>query len=148
MGDVIAIDVDLRRIHAWSRDHGPVCYKQPDLGLLLAKIQPTPTTILMEVASATSYQDGDARKLFQKRRWMIYNMAIAGEFSVRVARQHTFLVAPSSAWTKGYPEAVRQKMAKADAKNHDLREVQTMIYFHSIHPTAWVPYAEYLNEKL
>ncbi len=151
MPDVIAVDVDLRRIHAWSKESGEICYKHPSLAVLLDRVnwpdieQPT---VIMEVSSAQSYQDGDARKLYQKRRWMIYNMAIAGELAVYLNTRATFLVAPSSAWTKGYEEKARHALAKADAKNHDLRECQAMIWSFGVNRKAWVPYRQYLDEIL
>lgn len=148
MSDIISIDVDLRRIHAWSRDHGTVCYKASSVAPLLEFVRSSdePCIVLMEVASAQSYTDGDAAKLYNKRRWMIYNMAIAGELSVHLGP--LLLVSPSSSWTCGYPEKERQLLAKADAKNHDLKECQTMIDFYRRAPNKWHTYDNFKDEIL
>ncbi len=148
MTDVIACDVDLRRIHAWSRNHGKVCYRSPSIRDLLTFVNSSTDDciVLMEVASAQSYTDGDAAKLYNKRRWMIYNMAIAGELSVHIGP--ILLVSPSSSWTMGYPEKARHALAKADASNHDLRECQTMLNFYDRAPNKWMPYDVFKDEIL
>lgn len=145
----IAVDCDLRRIHAWDSESGMVCYKAPDLGYLFEYIfaQDADTRVLFEIVGPIMHREGDARKLHHTHRWMIYNAAMAAHLDrwLREKGYDSPLVATSTAWTRGYTEKERHKIACADARNHDLRECQSMLAFHRAYPKPWVPLPAFLE---
>lgn len=139
----IAIDCDLHRIHAIT-DTGRVLFKNcNDVSKVIASlIDFVNTPILYEIAAPVAYRDGKASH-FNLAKWMIWNTAQATILDAHFE----ILVAPSSVWTHGYKADVRQKLAKATASTHDLRECQAMLYMHGHHPADWIPLSTYL-EKL
>lgn len=139
---VIAVDCDLRRIHAWCSERGRVCYKAPDIQRILDYTRAT-DTVIYEIAAPIPFRDGNHRKFLS---WMAYNNAIAGALH-ELCCAKSFLVAGSTVWTLGYPEKDRHLLAGLDTKkdNHDLRECQAMIYFYSTNPGTWLPYPKYLE---
>ncbi len=144
----IAVDCDLRRIHAWDSESGKVCYRSPDIGDLLRHVdQVAPKLVLYEIASATDYTDAHSAAIrYNKRRWMLYNMYTAGTlYHMLAIRGVDMLVSPSQLWTKGYSEEQRKEIAKCDASNHDLRECQAMLFFHSNSPKQWTPLTTFLQ---
>jgi hypothetical protein len=94
--------------------------------------------LLYECASPHLYRGAHKKAL----SWMIFNSAM---MSVVHSIRPDMLVAPSSKWTKGLPEKVRQATAGCTARNHDLRECECMIYFYQKHPELWTPYLGYLE---
>lgn len=139
--NLVGVDIDLRKIYAWHSSHGALVNGTDDVGELFRALAAKPAKILVEIAGPVDYSDNKAIA-HNKRRWTIYNVA-------RAAMLHTMLpdivlVAPSSAWTHGYPKDVRHKLAKADAKNHDLRECQSMVWSYRMDPTRWRPLPEFL----
>ncbi len=152
MVEVIACDIDLQRIHAWSSVSGRVCYKSPNLDVLqtyLAGLEEKPI-LLAEVASQVDYTDdsGNAGQAYNKRRWMLFNIAMAARLDSWWQRitGADLLVSPSSKWTMGYAEAYRHAAAKVTATNHDLREAEAMIFFYRGKPKNWVPFMTYLGD--
>lgn len=146
MTEIIAFDIDLNRIHAWSTKFGKVCYnaKAVPTHMLL----PHHDLILIEVASNVFY-DRRQEVVFNTAKWAIYNAMTAGRIYEYI-QQHNprtpVLVAPSSLWTLGYEEAVRHAMACVTGEdNHDLRETRAMIFFYKHSPSKWVPFESYFQ---
>lgn len=147
----VAIDCDLRRVHAVDEAGNVLCEAAPDIQAVADAVFMRDATILFEIASAKDYTAGENNKAkdYHKRRWMLWNMAQAVHLTY-LARA-TVLVSPSSLWTRGYPREVRHAMAKVSvrgrsAKNlKDLREAQCMLWFHEHHPEAWMPLPHYLE---
>ncbi len=150
MNRTVAVDCDLRRIHAWDSEVGKVCYKSPDLNDLLRHLElhrNNEYTVLYEIASATDYTDeaGGAVR-YNKRRWMLWNMATAVALSDKLAvRGVTMLVSSSQSWTLGYSEEQRREICHPDKSNHDLRECQAMLFFYKSNPGLWQPLSQYLS---
>lgn len=143
MRDVVAIDCDLRRIHAWSARTGKVCYNEPNLARVVDYLSMNRVTrILFEVAGVT-YGDRGPAAIRSQMRWAEYNLGIAGWLHAMFSDQ--FRVAPSSVWTRGFDVKTRHKMSMATAKNKDLRECQAMLWFYAREPARWVSFPEYLN---
>jgi hypothetical protein len=104
--------------------------------------------ILFEIASPVSgvrdAVNGNARN-YQLMKWVIFNSSQAERLGWLLP--HTpILVAPSNKWTTGFPATVRHKLCKATGSNHDLRECEAMLYFHTQKPEVWVPLSQYLKE--
>lgn len=142
---VVAIDCDLHRIHAWSARVGRVCYQRPDPTDLLAfGARHQVDTWLFEIAGALYQKREKPGVMRQTLRWMLFNIAVAAQLRENLPGRQ-FLVATSAQWTRGYSEAERRLLARADAPNHDLRECQCMLHFYTIHPGAWRPFDDYLK---
>jgi hypothetical protein len=142
---IIAFDVDLLRIHAWSTETRRVCYEAPDFPFdELVKHD----RILMEVASPNFY-DKRPSVVYNTMKWACFNMTMLGRLARWLEERgqlDKLLVAPSSAWSCGHEEAVRQEMAGCTGQdNHDLRETRAMIWFYKRAPGKWVPYHDYLR---
>lgn len=141
---IAAIDCDLRKIYCVT-----------DRGEVLAKADPSPdhvaallcahniTTVLFEIASAVDYTDSKS-VAHNKRRWSIWNVAAAARLDA-LRGDHSVLVAPSSAWTRGFDLFTRHRMAGCTQKQKDLRECEAMIWFYKQHPWAWKSLGEYLE---
>lgn len=150
MRPVLAVDVDLRKIFAWSNVGGEVVKGTPDASHIDEWLQANwrwreGPVVLVEVAGAVDYSDNKAIA-HNKRRWTIWNIAMAAriwEYCVR--RQSTMLVAPSSKWTHGHDVKVRHTLCAATAKNKDLRECESMLWFFDKHPEDWVLWDKYLD---
>lgn len=157
---VIAVDCDLGRISAWCSACGPVCNQNPDYRQVIDHVieheclaEPITPIVIFEIAAPTSVVagrvDGNA-KLYHLARWMLFNVHIATQLANRL---EFFYVAPSSVWTKGFSEPVRQKMAKVldtypgtkKPIGHDMRECQAMLWFRSYEPQKWVPLASFID---
>jgi hypothetical protein len=151
----IAVDTDLRKIYAWCSVHGQVCKaeKNPlELFVHLATHHGTTTLktrVLCEIAGPVDYTDNKA-VAHNKRRWTIWNVSavtdIASAGRDSAGPGWDTLVSPSSDWTHGYELAVRHKLAKATAKQKDLRECEAMIWSYRVKPTAWRPLPQFLAE--
>lgn len=140
--DIVAVDCDLRRLHAWGSTRGEVAYNA-SLDALVALLSATPPgQLLFEIASPVFYGKTRAEH-YHKARWALHNTACAGVLSNRFP---SMLVASSSAWTESHPEKERHAMAGATARNHDLRECQAMIAFYQRNPIKWVPFHQFLKE--
>ena len=141
-----ACDCDLRAIFIFGEDGPHLSGGDLPEALQWCSERKPEDVFLFEIASPVDYtaNDGNPGKNFNKRKWMIYNACAAG--SLERAFPGKFLVAPSSAWTLGYNADFRQKLAKATARNYDLREAQSMLYFYRQRPTAWQPLGVYLSK--
>lgn len=141
---IAGCDCDLHKLYIVRED-----------GLVIANGVPSPQApplvdvhlLLYEIAGAKDYTaDRSPGIAYNKRRWTIWNVAVAVSCAAWCDENGVqMLVAPSSAWTKGYNAKVRQTLIKADAANHDLRECQAMIGFYKLHPECWVPLPTYLE---
>lgn len=142
----MALDLDLRKIYGVSSDGTILCKAEPDVVAVMGAIRAVnPRLLLMEVASPVDYceQPGAA---YQKRRWMIWNIATATILATWAMEQGIMtLVSPSSAWTRGFKLEQRHAIAKCQQKQKDLREAEAMIAFHRLHPAAWVDLDTYLE---
>jgi len=130
---IYAIDCDLRKIYIHGEDR-PVFNAstvEPVVDWIVR--QPRDHVILFELASQLSY--GDRARFTSNREWLLYNMAVAA----RLSAHFPLLTSPSHVWTQGYDIKVRHALAKADAKNKDLRECQAMIWFYKQYPEHWKP---------
>lgn len=141
METVAAIDCDLRKIYCVHQDLGPVVNRGHPSDILRMYADHTPDVVLFEIASAQLYRDGGgaARNMI---RWALYNVATATRLH---AAGVPLLVAPSHVWTRGYDLKTRHKLAKASARNKDLRECEAMIWFYRKTPTSWVPFPDFLD---
>ena len=86
--------------------------------------------------------------MYQLAKWAIWNVAQATNLDFWMdgrGDSGVVLVAPSNIWTKGYELKARHAMARATSKQKDLRECETMIWFHSHHPANWVKLPDYLE---
>lgn len=149
MGEVIAVDVDLRRMTAVSSLTGVIANKIDPASRPILTDAHLDATILVEIAGPVLHHD----ESHSYRRWMIYNTAIAAGIA---ARYPNVLVSPSTAWTNGYNEEYRQAVAgilptgKTSsgalkyAECHDVRECRAMLYFHRASPKKWVSLTTYL----
>ncbi len=149
---LISIDADLHKLYGWCSACGRVCSNEPNHAAIAAHftmhIRDASETIaplmLFEIASPMAYRDGKAAH-YNLAKWMIFNVATVVALAVP-RHPSVLLVSPSSKWTLGYEAAARQKMAKADASNHDLRECQSMIAFYRMAPAQWVTLPDYLRD--
>lgn len=145
----LAIDCDLFRLHAVGED-GTVFAKNidplstaPEAEDFFLALDLTEDPVLFEIAGALDYTDNKA-VAHNKRRWTIYNVAVAAALAARRALMGRLLVAPSSVWTRRHDLATRHALAGCKHKQKDLRECEAMLWFHSRHPEDWVPLPEYL----
>lgn len=148
--EVIAVDIDLRKMTAVSSSRGVLANKADPAKTCILGPDHVGATILIEIAGPVMHHD----ESHSYRRWMIYNVAMAAGLAARFKK---VLVSPSTAWTNGYNEACRQavagilpkgKNAKGDPmydECHDVRECRAMLYFHSVLPKKWVPLTKYLE---
>ncbi len=139
MVNILALDIDLHKIFAvddrgYIHSNGFPLYDLPEA-----------RTTLLEVASPVSFARGGSANgvMFNLAKWAIYNTAKAMELHKQ--RPDSLLVAPSNKWTRGYDVKTRHAMACATARNKDLRECQTMIWFFKKRPEDWVSLPDYLR---
>jgi hypothetical protein len=143
---IAALDCDLRELTAVVSDGVRFQYRYPFPDGVLATLRYC-DIVLYEIASAVDYTDSKAIA-HHKRRWTIFNSAIAAWLDVNLREAGVkFLVSPSNVWTKGYPEKVRHKLATCKGSNHDIREAECMLWMYRQDPSAWVPLNQFL-EKL
>jgi hypothetical protein len=123
-----------------------VIYKGNSADLIHWCYNNKPDLVLIEVAGPVTY--GTQKTLVGKTAWMVYNAMTAGALvtALEGVVEVKTLVAPSSAWTLGYPEKVRHEMARCTAPNHDLRECECMIEMYHRTPSPWKPMDTYLEE--
>lgn len=140
---VLAIDCDLRRLHAVSTVAGRVCYNAPDLEQIRAFLRTDrPEVVLFEMAGMVYGNKMKNAAIVNYMRWAIYNSVQAGVLNDICLHElgHGAVFATSAIWTRGYNEKTRHIMAKcAGADNHDIRECRAMLYFHHCEPQRWVP---------
>jgi hypothetical protein len=105
--------------------------------------------LLVEVSSPQSFVRGVLKPsiAYPLAKWALWNIAQAAGISnaIHDITGKPMLVAPSDRWTKGFEVKTRHAMAKATAKNKDLRECQAMIWSYKHHPDCWLPMAYYLE---
>lgn len=144
----LAVDCDLRRIHAVTDAGQVICRSAPDLAPIEAwAYEHQAGTILFEVASALDYTDSKAIA-HQKRRWTIFNVAMAAHLDAFCTRLGgpQLVVAPSHVWTHGHPLATRHRIAQCMQPQKDLREAEAMLWFHRQAPGDWVPLSDWLKQ--
>jgi hypothetical protein len=147
--EIISLDIDLRKVYAWSNMRGILLNGVPKFNLDLTRY-PNPL-LLLEIASPVAYREGRG-PMYQTARWMIWNAAVCAEMdTLRRGILADLLVSPSSAWTLGYDHEARWKMAgiprkgKKWAYNKDIRECIAMQWFHDKHPRAWTSLGAYME---
>lgn len=138
----VAIDCDLHKLYAVC-DHGPVFKAVKAHDAMTAMEEFKPDLVLFEIASPVDYSEMPGRS-YNKRRWMIYNIATAMKFHLRF----NVLVSPSSSWTHGYDREMRHKLAGCKAKQKDMREAEAMLWFYAKAPTRWMNLDNYLEGEL
>lgn len=150
MDEVIAVDIDLRKMTAVSSLRGVLANKVDPAKLLVLGPDHVDATILVEIAGPVMHHD----ESHSYRRWMIYNVAMAAGIA---ARFKNVLVSTSTWWTNGYNEEYRQAVAGILPKGknkkgdliydecHDVRECRAMLYFHLAKPKNWVPLTKFLE---
>jgi hypothetical protein len=157
---VIAVDCDLRRVHAWCSSCGALGTKLGHVGFVLNHWHlhaALPVVTLFEIASPMSMAGnrvGGAAMATNVMKWAIFNAAQAMALELGNVtychewpqRGNRVLVSPSSTWTRGYDVKTRHEIANAKAKNKDLRECQAMIHFFGTNPKDWVGLPTYLDE--
>ncbi len=145
MENVLSLDIDLGRIHAWSFSYGQVMYKSKDMcwGLLESH-----DVILAEIASPVFYGSYNKAEITNRMKWALYNGVTIGRIFERMCQlklEHKLLVAPSSAWTLGHPEEMRNIVAGVTGENnHDIRECRCMQYYFKTNPGQWKSLPDYL----
>lgn len=140
----IAVDIDLHRIHAYCEERGRICYKSPDLQPIHEAVR-SGDFLLVEIAGVNFYTSGKPLTpavVSNYLKWTVFNVRMATE----LGRYPDTLVAPSSAWSRGYPEKVRHAMAQVKGDNHDIRECRAMLWFHTAYPQAWVPFDQFISK--
>lgn len=143
---ILAVDCDLRRVHAVDAAGQVICSQAPDIAPVEAWAYANRNgTILFEIASALDYTDSKA-VAHQKRRWTIYNVATAARLDAHCTQLGgpVVLVAPSHAWTQGHPLARRHLLAGCTQRQKDLREAEAMHWFHRHKPQDWRPLWHFL----
>ncbi len=144
----MAIDCDLRRVHAWCDQCGEVSKAHPNLGKILQHCDKHSGTVLFEISSPVGYGHIESRAAAHVwTRWALWNIS-TGTFLdsvLRIGGKYELLVSPSNLWTHGYTLKVRHAAAQASASTKDVRECQTMLWMHQHQPTDWIPLAQYLE---
>jgi hypothetical protein len=143
MKSIIAVDIDLGEITAWSNVHGVIQYHEPTLPEAAMR---THDVVLVETASPFIYSAAAKGELTNRLRWMIWNVALSEKASTI---KPGILFAPSSVWSHGYKEPVREIMAGCSGKfNHDVRACICMVYFYGLSPGDWIPWSAHLDSLL
>lgn len=140
----IAVDCDLRTSYAVD-SRGMAHREATAIAAVAGVLEPgVRTLVLFEIASPLDYTD-DKAVAYNKRRWTIWNVTQAVLLHAELLDLGVdMLVSPSHAWTKGFPLAVRHKMAGCRQPKKDLREAEAMLWFHAKDPAAWIPLHEFL----
>jgi hypothetical protein len=152
MQELIGVDIDLRRCHAWSSTRGRLCYKA-NLDELCYAIEPADDsglnrsqTLLIECGSAHIYGLQKAA-LHNKLRWMIWNSYAVGW--LRHFYQRIFgvelLCSPSSTWKHGLQEGPMMKILDITGDNHDIRQCRAMVAMYAKHPEDWVGIEQFMS---
>lgn len=140
----VAFDVDLHRVHGYSERDGRVCYNAPDWPW---DVLHTHDTILVEIASPVDTSKVKAQA-YNRRKWAISNSLQIGRLQLYLQQQGLYdrlLVSPSTDWTLGHPEKLREAAAGVIGQdNHDIRACRCMLFYHSTNPDKWRPLDEYL----
>ncbi len=139
---IVAVDCDLRKLYAVSSHGEQICKAVDGSAAIFAITRANPDLVIFEIASPVDYSEMPGQA-YQKRRWMLYNMAMAMKFHTTFA---AVLVSPSSKWTHGYDLATRHKIAGCDMTQKDLRECQAMNWFYMKAPERWVTLPKYLED--
>lgn len=147
MNGTLSIDIDLGRITAWSTRDGVVADSDPVLPIAAMK---THNIVLIETVSPFFYVEKGKKltkgEMVNRLKWAIYNAAMC---ATAYAELPTALFSPSSAWTKKYPEDVREVMAGCfKTYNHDVRACICMEFFYRHDPKLWVPWPHHLQTLL
>lgn len=146
---MLAVDVDLHRVTAWSDVHGTrLVHGSPGELLVLPDLD---AEVLIEIASPMLYRDAHHKKTLA---WMIWNASAVTTITRLLENHaHRVSVSPSSKWTLGYSLEARMLLAEqtfgplekmTKAKAHDVNECRAMIAMHRKRPDRWVSLEEYL----
>lgn len=150
--EIIAVDVDLRKITAVSNRRGVLADRAADYWPV--SDFNGEALFLMEIAGPIMHRAGNQNTMHGTHKWMIYNAATIGKWGAHI---ENLLVCTSTAWTQGYEEKARHAIAglhplkhtKAGHPQykhpHDIRECLCMLYFFKINPNAWKPLPTFLE---
>ncbi len=142
------MDIDLGKCFCVGEDGRVVFNGHPHPGDIAMELT-YGDQLIVEVASPTSFVRGvtHANVAYNLGRWAIWNIAHASALSIPVARAtgNPPLVCPSDIWTRGYDVKTRHALAKAGAKNKDLRECEAMLWFHKKWPDDWCRMSTFLE---
>lgn len=143
---VLSLDIDLGRIHGWSSERGQVMYKDTDVNWNEVDQH---QVIIAEIASPVFYaKQYNKAEITNRMKWALFNGCTVGRvYQYLCGKQQgtKLLVAPSSAWTLGYPEDQRNRIAGCHGENnHDIRECRCMQFFFKTNPGQWKSLPDYL----
>ncbi len=141
MPSILSFDIDLNRVHAYSNDYGVICENSPDIPYGSLQCH---QTVLIEVASANFYGSKPG-EIYNRVKWVIFNSMMAGriyQHCMQMTDCPIVLVAPSSSWTCGYPEALRHSLAGVTG-SHDIKECKAMQFFYGTNPGKWQAFEAY-----
>ena len=156
MERIVAVDIDLHRMHAWDDTEQEVLGVDTDLAHLLTwlALHTEPVTLLVECGSVHTYGNVLLKK---KQAWLIYNCFKIGQMSAIITgseslRHVKMLISPSSTWTHQYDETKRHMLAEVKTfdymtkdQNHNVSECQAMVWFYRAHAADWVEVREFLE---
>lgn len=140
---ILAIDIDLGRITAWSTLDGVVLKNGEALP---RSAMLTHRTVLVETVSPYFYTDTtkpiSRGETINRLKWAIFNAAMSNEaFNLKPSA----LFSPSSQWTLGHPEDIREMMAGCHGQyNHDIRACICMAFFYKHSPSKWIRWLDHL----
>ena len=149
---IMAVDVDLGRVHAYSRLTGRICFNSPEWPW---DAMTQHEVVLVEVASpvdTSRAQDGNGREAqeYNRRKWMIGNAFMVGRLQFwmesRGATCPKIFVSPANLWTLSHKEEMREVIAGcAGQDNHDIRACRCMLHYFGTNPEKWKPLDQFLQ---
>jgi len=145
--EIVGVDIDLRRCHAWSSTRGKLCYKA-SLAELVKVIQDSSihATFVVECASPHIWGAKENQGMvYNKLRWTIWNSYAIGVLSTIEDRR--LFVSPSSTWKHSWQEDEMMKILGIKGDNHDIRQCRAMVAMNTMHPKDWIPINTFM-EKL
>lgn len=140
---IAAVDCDLRGSFVVATN-GKASSGDDPLEALTSCDIPNDATVIFEIAEPQSFLRGhqSSGAMYNLAKWTIWNVTQAVLCSLNYPN---FFVAPASKWTKGYSRSQRQTIARACAKNKDLRDCEAMLWFYHKDPSVWVTLPQYLS---
>jgi len=145
--EIVAVDIDLRKLTAVSSWNGVVANRRDPGGDTFPLPASLATALVLVEIGGPVMHHAESHSF---RRWLIYNVAMASKIASMFPNVH---VADSTTWTRGYSEENRQALAGIHpgpggkyVENHDVRECRAMLYFHSKAPHLWVPLDKFLTD--
>jgi hypothetical protein len=155
---IMAIDVDLCRVHAYSNQRGRICYNAPEWPweaitahdvVLVEVASPVDTSRATKDDEGNEVQGADAQA-YNRRKWMIGNAYMLGRLAMwmeyRKATCPQILVSSADQWTLKHKGPVREVIAGCSGQdNHDIRACRCMLFFQHTNPDKWKPLDQFLQ---